>query len=208
MSKKPTQFQDWEIQNDLRVVDNKTCQPLTTNQTYLDYLEFNGEHAGKSTYNPKHKDQERWTRLQFWLFSMFVATGFFASYTVAAFYTIFLYGISPTIRAFCFVPTWYAFCLELTDATHLMRLFEAVYMYRHEQDLYNEEETYRMVQEIIRSPGLFKLITGSSLKGSADPTLDNMQKDVRDKLKRLEILQQKGFDITPIREKILKEHEE
>lgn len=95
--------------------------------------------------------------------------------------------------------------MEITDATIMMRLFEAVYMYRHEQDWYHEDETYRMIQEIVRSPGLFKLLTGSSLKGTLDPTLDNLREDVREKMKRLEILEQKGFDVTPIREKILKE---
>lgn len=76
---------------------------------------------------------------------MLVSSGFFASYTVGTFYTVFLYTLSPKIRKAFMLPTWSAFVFEITDATHMMKLFEACYMYRHEQDLYHEEETYRMI---------------------------------------------------------------
>lgn len=42
MSKDKTQFRDWEIKQKLRKVDPKTCQPLTQNKTYLDYLRDTG----------------------------------------------------------------------------------------------------------------------------------------------------------------------
>lgn len=142
MSKKHTEFQDWEMDQDLRAVDPTTCVPLTRNQTYLDYLDFKGEligHLGSDgklvpnkNYKAKQDDQTRWTRLQFVLFSMLVSSGFFASYTVGAFYTVFLYGISPMVRLNLICPTFTAFLYDLTDATMMMKLFEACYMYRHE----------------------------------------------------------------------------
>jgi len=63
-----------------------------------------------------------------------------------------------------------------------------------------------MIQEIVRQPGLFKLLTGTNLKGAMDPSLDNMKEEIRKKLQRLEALEQKGFDIKSIRDKILREH--
>lgn len=38
MSNKPTMYQDWEIKNDLRRVDDKTCALVTKNNTYIEYL--------------------------------------------------------------------------------------------------------------------------------------------------------------------------
>jgi hypothetical protein len=113
---------------------------------------------------------------------MFVSSSIFASYSVGAFYTVFLWGLAPMLRRTFLFGTWKGFVYEITDSTLMMRLFESCYMYRHEQDLYHEEESYRMIQEIIRSPGLLKLLTGSSLRGTLDPSLDNLKKDVKQKL--------------------------
>ena len=139
---------------------------------------------------------------------MFVSSSIFASYSVGAFYSVFLYGLGPKIRTAFIFGTWKGILYEITDARIMMRIFEACYMYRYEQNLYAEEESYRMIQEIIRSPGLLKLLTGTSLKGTLDPSLDNLKKDVAQKLKRLELLEQKGFEVTEIREKILRQQDE
>lgn len=144
---------------------------------------------GTNFYKPKEEDHTRWTRLKFTLFSMFVSSSFFASYSVMAFYTVFLYGLAPKLRAMFLFSSWKAILYEITDATQFMRLFEACYMFRHEQDLYHEEETYRMIQEIIRNPGLYKLMTGGNLKGSLDPALDNLNKEQVRKLQRMWVLE-------------------
>lgn len=62
-----------------------------------------------------------------------------------------------------------------------------------------------MIQEIIRSPGLLKLLTGSSLRGTLDPQLDTLKYEVRKKLERLDMLEQKGFDVGALRERVLKD---
>lgn len=159
---------------------------------------------GSKQYKPKEDDKSRWGRLQFTLFSMFVSSSFFAAYSVGTFYTVFLFGLGPTIRYTFFIWTWQGFLYEITDARVMIKLFEGCYMYRHEQDLYREEETYRMIQEIVRSPGLLKILTGSSLRGTLDPKLDDLKRQVRKKLQRLEILEQKGFDVEEVRDKILR----
>ncbi len=77
-------------------------------------------------------------------------------------------------------------------------------MRRHEEDLIGEEECYRMLQEIIRSPELLKAITGSSLKGSCDPNLDYLDDAKREKMNHLNELERKGFEVNNLKENLLK----
>jgi hypothetical protein len=69
--------------------------------------------------------------------------------------------------------------------------------------LKEEEETYRMIVEIFRSPELFKALTGSSLKGEVDPKFDKMDKETKEKLLHLEKLENKGFDVEEIKMRLL-----
>lgn len=80
-------------------------------------------------------------------------------------------------------------------------------MKRHEEDLYMEEENYRCLQEIVRSPELFKALTGSSLGGSCDPILDKLSPEERKKLEHLEMLQKKGFDVEKLKKKLISSNE-
>ena len=77
-------------------------------------------------------------------------------------------------------------------------------MYRHEEDLVNEEETYRMLQEIVRSPELIKAISGSSLKGACDPKWDKLAEDDKKHLERIEMLEKKGFDVENLKNNLKK----
>ena len=56
----------------------------------------------------------------------------------------------------------------------------------------------------MRSPELFKSVTGSSLKGQADPSLDTMEADDKKKLKHLEKLEANGFDVEVLKDKLLR----
>lgn len=80
-------------------------------------------------------------------------------------------------------------------------------MYRFEQDLYNEEETYRIVQEIVRSPDLMKALTGSSLRGQLDPMLDKFTEEDKKKYRHLERLEARDkFDVTKLKEAIINKY--
>lgn len=46
-----------------------------------------------------------------------------------------------------------------------------------------------MLVEIVRSPELFKALTGSTLKGDCDPALDKLDPEKRKRLKHLEKLE-------------------
>jgi len=96
---------------------------------------------------------------------MFIVTGFIAGLSPTTFLGgtgVVAYGYLKTM----FMLTWAD--ANLYEGTHhmpLIKLCEAVYMYRHEEDLVNEETTYRMIQEIVRSSEFLKAISGSSLRG-------------------------------------------
>jgi hypothetical protein len=83
---------------------------------------------------------------------------------------------------------WYTFRGWQVETTHpdaIIKTIEAVYMYRHEENLLQEEETYRMVQEIVRQPELLKQITGSSLKGEIEHAFENFSVQDKEKLKHI-----------------------
>lgn len=144
------------------------------------------------------------TRFNFTLFSMFVSGSFLAGYSVKSFYMLVAYGTSGMVRTAFIFGTWKGFVYEITDSMALIKIFEAVYMYRFEQDLYNEEECYRMIQEIIRSPDLLKALTGSSLRGQLDPQLDKFTDEDKKKYRHLERLEARGkFDVAKLKQDIL-----
>jgi len=103
--------------------------------------------AGGKTKQDMNSDEFRsmFTRFNFTLFSMFVSGSFLAGYSVKSFYMLVAYGTSGMVRTAFIFGTWKGFVYEITDSMALIKIFEAVYMYRFEQDLYNEEECYRMI---------------------------------------------------------------
>ena len=135
---------------------------------------------------------------------MIVSSSFFSGYSVKAFYTGFVVLIAPQIKINLLMYTYMAWQYETTHSDALIKLIEAVYIHRHEEDLIGEEECYRMLVEVVRSPELYKLLTGCTTKGACDPLLDKLSKKDIEKLKHLDRLERldKGFDVEKLREKI------
>lgn len=123
------------------------------------------------------------------------------------FYTTVVMLVSATLKPVCMFFTFQGWLYEATHTQPIIKLIEACYMARHEKNLVLEEETYRMLQEIMRSPELFKAITGTNLKGPCDPILDKMSDEKKKKLKHLEKLEQKGFEVTDLKKEIMKDVE-
>ena len=90
---------------------------------------------------------------------------------MSSFYIVCVFGLSSLIRMIFITEYWQGKFVETTHSMPLIKLCEACYLFRHEEDLVREDETYRLIQEIIRTDALFKAMTGSSLKGDIDPTL-------------------------------------
>lgn len=91
------------------------------------------------------RDDGNWTNILLFIFSMKVATGFFADYTPLAFYTVLVYGLSGQVRLMFIFSTWKGYTYEVTKPAAIMKLCEACYMMRHEENLIAEEECYRML---------------------------------------------------------------
>jgi len=124
-----------------------------------------------------------------------ISGSIFATFSPMTFYTMVVYGAASVIKPAFTFNTWKGFIYEVTMPDAIIKLIESVYMKRHEEDLYMEEENYRCLQEIVRSPELFKCLTGSSLRGSCDPIYDKLSPEEKKKLEHLEILERKGFDV-------------
>jgi len=113
---------------------------------------------------------------------MLVSGSILAGFSVKTFYTGVVLIAGSAIRPIFLYGTWIAWVYECTHPDALIKLIESVYMHRHEEDLTGEEENYRMIQEILRSPELFKALTGSNLKGTCDPMLDQLPERDRRKM--------------------------
>lgn len=83
---------------------------------------------------------------------MMVSASIFAGFSITTFYTTIVIVAGSSIRPVLMFGTWTGFVYESTNPDAIIKLIEACYMKRHEEDLIGEEETYRMLQEIIRSP--------------------------------------------------------
>jgi hypothetical protein len=134
---------------------------------------------------------------------MLVSAGFFASLNITTFYTTLTVVIGGKFRIALIFYTFMGFQFEVTYPDAIIKLIEACYMKRHELDLIGEEECYRMLQEIVRQPELMKSLTGTSLKGTIDPAYDKLSDKDREKLKRLDDFERKGFDVEKLRERLV-----
>lgn len=150
--------------------------------------------------NWKNEDDVIWNRVKLTLFSMMVSASIFAAFDVTTFYTTVVLVLGSSLRPIFLYGTWRGFVYETTHPDSILKLIEAVYIKRHEEDLIGEEECYRMLAEIIRSPELLKAISGSSLKGTVDPCLDRLSKADRQKIEHLEILERKGFEVEKLKQ--------
>ena len=115
-------------------------------------------------------------------------------------------AVSGVIRG---IAIWYPYAGMIYDITHpdsLLQLIEGIYMARHEENLVAEEERYRMLQEIMRSPELLKALTGSCLRGACDPVVDNMPRKVKKKLEHLQRLETHGFKVADLKDELLNKH--
>mmetsp|Transcript_16165 Transcript_16165/g.27346 ORF Transcript_16165/g.27346 Transcript_16165/m.27346 type:complete len:148 (-) Transcript_16165:61-504(-) len=135
---------------------------------------------------------------------MLVSSSFLASYNPSTFYSTIVLVLSSFIRPVFIFGSWKGWIYECTNPDAIIKLIEACYIRRHEEDLVQEEEMYRMLLEIVRSPEMFKAMTGSSLRGSTDPALDKLDDYQKRKLAHLEMLEQKGFEVFDLKQKILK----
>lgn len=151
-------------------------------------------------FEQQRVDEANYNDWTVYLFNLEVMSGFLAGMSPSAFYlsvTLVVWSIlQPNFRSF----VYWSYQLELVRPRALLKLCEAVHLHRHEENLFAEEECYAMLVEIIRSPELIRAITGSRARGSVSPELDGLSKKQRDKLKHLDTLQARGFEVEELKE--------
>ena len=77
---------------------------------------------------------------------------------------MFVYAIAKLFRS-GFVPiTDQIVITDAKDPTQILLLCETIHLYRLKQMLKEEEKLYFLLMDIMRSPHIFKEITGSSIK--------------------------------------------
>jgi len=138
---------------------------------------------------------------------MFVSGSFLAGFNVTTFYSTIVVVIGFQIRAIFIYGTWRGFIYEITHPDAIIKVVEACYMFRHEQELYKEEESYRIICEIVRTPDLLKALSGSTLKGDVDPLLDKFSEADKKKLCHLNKFELKGFEVTKLKEDLIRKYE-
>lgn len=136
------------------------------------------------------------------LFSVLVSGSLLAAYSPTTFYLTVVLMASTALRPVFIFGTWTAWVYECTNPDPVIKLIECCYLRRHEEDLVGEEEAYRLLQEIVRSPELFKALTGSSLRGATDPALDKLGPEAKSKLEHLEKLEERGFEVKELKERV------
>jgi len=185
-------------------VDPSTCQPVAQLNETSTAADRQAQYLAQVSLR-RYDNEVIWDRLKFTLFSMMVSASFFASYNVTTFYTGVTIIVANLLRPNFLFSTYMAFLYETTHPDAVIKLVEACYMKRHEEDLIGEEETYRMLQEIVRSPELYKALTGSSLRGSCDPKRDQLRPAERQKLEHLDKLERRGFDVAALKDAVLED---
>jgi hypothetical protein len=134
---------------------------------------------------------------------LLVSASIFAGYNPSTFYSVVVIGASTVLRPVFLYNTWRGYLYETVTPDPIIKVIEAVYIRRHEEDLVGEEETYRLLQEIIRSPELIKALSGSCLKGTIDPSLDNLSDEKIKKLEHLDKMERKGFEVDKLKQAII-----
>jgi len=150
-----------------------------------DYGLFNGKKMDNDDINREFKENiekkdSNWVRFRVTFLSMIVSSSFLADYNMFAFYTLIIMGLSSLLGPTCMFHTYTGWLYECTHAMPFLKLVDAVYMGRHEGNLKQEDECWRMLQDMVRAPELVKAITGSNCKGSTDPKLDTLNPEQRE----------------------------
>jgi len=91
------------------------------------------------------------------------------------FYTGIVLLIGMYLRPVFIWTTNRAFIYECNYPDPMLRLCESIYLCRARGDLKMEDENYRFLQDILRSPELLHALTGSNMKGGIAPTEEENQ---------------------------------
>lgn len=149
-----TEYKSVKEQLKVRKVDPLTCNLINPD----DKLDAQSEKQKKELGFESNQEYFAWLHdsgyfapILLTLFSMKVATSFIAAYTPMLFYTAITYYSFSYVRMLLW-STWRGYTNEVLRPVPMIKLCEYVHIMRHEENLIEEEISYRMLVEIIRQP--------------------------------------------------------
>lgn len=95
-------------------------------------------------------------------------TSFLSSGGVVSFYVTIVLVVGTWIKGFLLAPSEKIFITDMPKPDKLLLICEGILISRLEENLDREEELYYVLIDIVRSPEILKLISGSSLKEKAE----------------------------------------
>jgi len=96
--------------------------------------------------------------------------GWLQGYDIMTFYTGIILLIGMYMRPIFIFNTNRAFIYEANYPDPMLRLCESIHLSRARGDLKMEDENFRLLQDILRSPELLHALTGSNMKGGVAPS--------------------------------------
>jgi hypothetical protein len=211
---RPTSYTDND--RDARLVNPANCelinpgQPLSFDEEVkkeIPEYEWSLYDAFRSNNQPIFEEERQGGNYGMWeivLFNLEIMTSFLAGYTPLVFYSAVVYVNSTLLSTAVRTWTYQAWVIEIARPVAIHRLIEAIHLHKQEENLVAEEETFYLLVEIVRSPELVRAITASRVRGSASPEFDGLSESEKKKLRHLDELEAKGFDVELLKEEILK----
>ena len=105
--------------------------------------------------------------LTFTVFSQKIKISFLAEYSIFTLYITVIFGYIK-IREMLAWHSSKAFIMEVTHPDPILRLCESIYLSRSRGNMRAEDENFRLLSDIVRSPELLHQLTGSRMKRGDD----------------------------------------
>jgi hypothetical protein len=112
--------------------------------------------------------------IEFVTFSDLIAASFISASSITAFYLAISCGAGGVLRKVMYNGER-VFIVDARNTDAMLNLLDCIYLMRHQQNLKREEELFFVLMDILRSPEMLKVITGSSLRDDPDPAKNNRQ---------------------------------
>ena len=151
---------DSESVKNCNITLSKNCDIVFNNTVHVNYWSI-------SQNKLKNKTGAE-DGLYFVIASEKIAPEYFAKYTVIGFYTAIVLVISSFIRTITRTSTSNIFISSMQQPDVLLLLCEGVIIARMEGDTDREQELYKRIIDIMRSPSMIKLMTPSTYKEKTD----------------------------------------
>lgn len=157
------------IPSRVRLTESPNVQALMIDEpSYKNFRNCDLEYSCDNYWslNEFNKTEEDSVEVQ--VFSDVISEGFFGEGSIMAFYLGTTFAVGTMLRVILVYKADRIFILDGRDPRLIRNLMDCLYRQRLEGNLKKEEELFFLLFEILRSPELYKHLTGSSLRGQIE----------------------------------------